>query len=111
VIASSGKAPRVAYFCDAPWIGGAERYLGHLALGMDRGAFEPVLIMDRNERLAPLKDSMTRAGIGVREVSLDFSRFFSGARELGAVLRELRPRSSTAICPGRGTPSTASSPR
>lgn len=85
------ETARIAYFSDAPWFGGAERYLDLLARGLDRKEFEPALIMNRNPRLEALKDSMKRAGIGVREVSLDLARSFAGARSFVSVLREMRP--------------------
>jgi len=80
----------IAYFSDAPYIGGAEKYLLLLASRIERSAFEPALILNRNPRLEPLAVSAAEAGVAVHEVSLRLPSF-RGVRHCVALLRRLRP--------------------
>jgi glycosyltransferase involved in cell wall biosynthesis len=82
---------RIAYFSDAPWFGGAERYLRLLAAGLNRDEFLPELIMNRNPRLDAFAASMRSAGVPVREVSLDLPRSPIGISRFISLLRRLRP--------------------
>lgn len=89
---SRNKNPyRIAYFSDAPWFGGAERYLQLLAAGLDREEFGPELIMKRNPRLEGFAASMASAGVPVHEVSLDMPRSPTGIPDFVSLLRRLRP--------------------
>jgi len=86
------KSPiRIAYFSDAPWFGGAERYLELLAAGLNREEFRPELIMNRNPRLEVFAASMRGAGVPVHEVSLDMIRSPAGISYFISLLRRLRP--------------------
>jgi glycosyltransferase involved in cell wall biosynthesis len=82
---------RIAYFSDAPWFGGAEKYLQLLAAGLNREEFGPELILNRNPRLEAFAASMAGAGVPVHEVSLDASRFPVGISHFISLLRRLRP--------------------
>jgi len=86
------KSPiRIAYFSDAPWFGGAERYLELLAAGLNREEFRPELIMNRNLHLEAFAASMAGAGVPVHEVSLDVPRSPAGISSFISLLRRLRP--------------------
>ena len=82
---------RIAYFSDAPWFGGAEKYLQLLAAGLNREEFRPELIMNRNPRLEAFAASMAGAGVPVHEVSLDMPRSPAGISYFISLLRRLRP--------------------
>jgi glycosyltransferase involved in cell wall biosynthesis len=82
---------RIAYFSDAPWFGGAERYLELLAAGLNREEFRPELIMNRNPGLEAFAASMKGAGVPVHEVSLDMPRSPVGISYFISLLRSLRP--------------------
>ena len=82
---------RIVYFSDAPWFGGAEKYLSLLASGLNREEFRPELIMNRNPRLEAFAASMAAAGVPVHEVSLDLPRYPGGISHFLSLLRRLRP--------------------
>jgi glycosyltransferase involved in cell wall biosynthesis len=82
---------RIVYFSDAPWFGGAEKYLLLLAAGLNREEFRPELIMNRNPRLEAFAASMAGAGVPVHEVSLDMPRSPAGIPHFITLLRRLRP--------------------
>jgi glycosyltransferase involved in cell wall biosynthesis len=82
---------RIAYFSDAPWFGGAERYLLLLAASLDRDEFRPELIVNRNPRLETFTAAMADVGVGVHEVSLDVLRSAAGIPHFVSLLRRLEP--------------------
>jgi glycosyltransferase involved in cell wall biosynthesis len=82
---------RIAYFSDAPWFGGAERYVQLLAGGLNREEFRPELIVNRNPRLEAFAAAMTGAGVPVHEVSLDMPRSPAGIPRFVSLLRRIRP--------------------
>lgn len=84
----SKQPARVVFFSDSPWAGGAERYLHLLATNLDRSAFEPSVIVNRNPRLVDFARSVERAGVSVAEVSLDSP---AGVPAFLALVRRLRP--------------------
>jgi glycosyltransferase involved in cell wall biosynthesis len=81
----------IVYFSDAPWFGGAEKYLLLLASGLNRDEFSPELVMNRNPALASFASAMAGAGIPVHEVSLDLPRSPAGIPGFISLLRRLRP--------------------
>jgi glycosyltransferase involved in cell wall biosynthesis len=83
--------PMVAYFSDAPYTGGAERYLWLLASNLDPARFRVVLIVNRNPALDPLKSWMAGAGIPVHEVSLRLPFSLRGVPGFVMTLRRLGP--------------------
>jgi glycosyltransferase involved in cell wall biosynthesis len=82
---------RIVYFSDAPYTGGAEKYLFLLASRIDRERFLPIAIINRNPALDPLRRWMEGAGIEVHEVSLRLPYTLRGAGAYVALLRRLRP--------------------
>lgn len=82
---------RVAFFSDAPYTGGAEKYLALLAAHIDQERFAPVAILNRNPALDPLRRWMERAGVPVYDVSLRLPFTLHGAGACFTLLRRLRP--------------------
>lgn len=82
---------RIVYFSDAPYTGGAEKYLFLLASRIDRERFLPIAIINRNPALDTLRRWMEGAGITVHEVSLRLPYTLGGTGAYVALLRRLRP--------------------
>ena len=91
MIAHEKSRYRIAYFSDAPWFGGAEKYLLLLSAGLNREEFRPELIMNRNPRLEAFAASMAGAGVPVHEASLDLPRSPAGISQFISLLRRVRP--------------------
>ena len=89
--ANSDRPVRVVYYSDAPWAGGAERYLYLLAANLSRSAFEPAVILNRNPGLAEFAASLAAANVPVHEASLNLPRSAAGVSEFVSHLRRLRP--------------------
>lgn len=89
--ANSDRPVRVVYYSDAPWAGGAERYLYLLAANLSRSAFEPAVILNRNPGLEEFATSLAAANVPVHEASLNLPRSASGVSEFVSHLRRLRP--------------------
>ena len=89
--AYEGNRYRIAYFSDASWFGGAEKYLLLLATRLNREEFRPELIVNRNPRLEAFAASTADAGVPVHEVSLNVPRSPAGIPYFMSLLRRLRP--------------------
>ena len=81
----------VAFFSDALYTGGAEKYLYLLASNIDRELFQPVLVINKHIGLEHLKTLMEREGIDVYEVSLKLPSSLRGVVHMIGLLRELKP--------------------
>ncbi len=86
-----GKKFRIAFFSDAPFIGGAEKYIYLLATGLKREHFEPALVMNSGPALETLREWMTGAGIETHEVSLNLPHSLEGTGGFVRLLRSLKP--------------------
>ena len=87
-VSAKTKGPaRVAYFSDAPWAGGAERYLHLLASNLPRDEFSPCLVVDDAGRLETLCSWMRDSGVPVHEAAISFP---PGARSAARFVRTLR---------------------
>ena len=82
---------RVAFFTDASYTGGAERYLHLLACGIERHGFRPLLITAGSGRLDRLRGKMRRDGFDVFETHLDLARNPLSAYSTLRLFRELGP--------------------
>lgn len=82
---------RIAYFSDAPYTGGAEKYLALLASHIDRERFQPVAIINRSPALDPLRRWMERADVPVYDVSMRLPFTLRGTGACFALFRRLRP--------------------
>jgi len=74
---------RIAYVACAAYTGGAEKYIGLLAGGLDMKRFEPVLVTTGSPGLEPLRTTVARAGARVEDAQ--------GILSLFRVLRRVRP--------------------
>lgn len=79
----------VVLFSDAPYVGGAERYLFLLAAGMESRGFRPVLVMNEGGKLEPLKAAMAERGFDVFEMPLDLPRTLRGVQDAIRLLKRL----------------------
>jgi glycosyltransferase involved in cell wall biosynthesis len=91
MMANLERPVRVVYYSDAPWAGGAERYLYLLAANLSRDLFEPAVLVNRNPGLEEFRRSLVAANVPVREVSLNLPRSAAGVSEFVSHLRRLRP--------------------
>ncbi len=82
---------RIVYFSDAPYTGGAEKYLFLLASRIDRKRFLPAAIINRNPALDPLRQWMEGSGVTVHEVSLRLPYALGGVGEFITLMRRLKP--------------------
>jgi glycosyltransferase involved in cell wall biosynthesis len=85
------RKPVIAFFSDASWTGGAEKYLHLLAAGIRSCGFEPALIMNRNPRLERLKQWMEEDRVPVHEVSLGLPFSLAGTGRFTGILRRIGP--------------------
>jgi glycosyltransferase involved in cell wall biosynthesis len=81
----------IALFTDAPYEGGAERYLQLLACGIERYGFRPVLIAAGTGRLDRLKEGFRRGGFDVFETPFDLAGNPASACSMIRLLRDLKP--------------------
>ncbi len=86
-----GNETTVAFFSDAPYMGGAERYIGLLASGIKAFGYRPVLIAGGGIGLEPLKENMRSMGAEIYELERN-ARFGKGfASRLIRILRSIKP--------------------
>ena len=78
----------IAYFSDAPYTGGAEKYIYHLASNLDKDRFEQYVIINNRVGLERLESWLK--GSGIKVYSLDYEPPFSigNTRSLFRLLRE-----------------------
>ncbi len=82
-------AVTVIYFSDAPYAGGAERYLFLLASSLDRERFTPIVVTTRAPGMKRFKETVEQAGVTVHEIEIDLLRFLSGARRFQTLIKQL----------------------
>jgi len=84
---------RVCYMVDAPFLGGAERYVSRVALGLDRRAFLPSLVVREpaDDAMAAWVDGMEREGIRVVRVPMRLPFRPGDARGILAALDAIAP--------------------
>jgi glycosyltransferase involved in cell wall biosynthesis len=81
----------VAFFSDAPYTGGAERYLELLAKGIGNYGYRSVLIAGGWKGLEPLRSAMRSMDVEVHELD-ERSRSIKGlVQQLAGILRRTRP--------------------
>lgn len=81
----------MAFFSDAPYVGGAERYLHLLAANLDGGRYRPVALICGEGGESEMDSLMRGTGIDTHHVDWPGVISPSGARALGAVLKEISP--------------------
>lgn len=87
---SDGR-PLIVFYSDAPYTGGAERYLYLLASNLDRERFRTALVISRNPALAPLRSWMESEDIPVIDVDCGPPFSLRGAAGFVSALRHLSP--------------------
>ena len=87
----SEKRIRIVFISDASYVGGAEKYVELLMLGLDRERYEPVLVTPDRGELEGLRNSVVESGmesLTTPERSLSSA---AGAGRLRAMLKRLGP--------------------
>lgn len=82
---------RVMYFSDAPYFGGAERYLELLISGLNREAYEPCVLTTGGARLRDFRERLAKAGVAVFEISLSGPYDVPGYIEIVRIVRKWKP--------------------
>ncbi len=83
------KKISVTYFSDAPYTGGAERYLYLLAANLDRDLFSPSIIIKQSDKPPLLASWMQADGIPVVPLNINLTRGLKGSGSLIKSLDEL----------------------
>ena len=81
----------VAFFSDAPYVGGAERYLELLAEGIKSYGYRSVLITGGAGALEPLRANMRRMGVEVHELEDNDRSGSCIVPRIDRILRGIRP--------------------
>ncbi len=81
----------VAFFSDAPYVGGAERYIGFLASGIMDHGYKPVLIASGGVGLEPLKEQIRSYGAEIYELDKNARPGSGFAPRLTRMLRSIKP--------------------
>jgi glycosyltransferase involved in cell wall biosynthesis len=80
------------YFSDAPYYGGAEKYLELLISGLDRRRYEPVLVTRKGAELGAFVSRMRNAGTPAEETSLRGPYDLGGYADFYRLVRRTGPR-------------------
>jgi glycosyltransferase involved in cell wall biosynthesis len=80
------------YFSDAPYYGGAEKYLELLISGLDRDRYEPLLVARKGARLDAFKARLRNAGTATEETTLSGPYDIEGYADFYRLVRRTRPR-------------------
>ncbi len=81
----------VLYFSDAPYVGGAEKYLLLLAKHIGEFGYKPAFILDKEDRLKSLVKELEDEGIEVFGVDINLPYSPRGLPELTGLLRRIKP--------------------
>ena len=90
----------ICYAVDAPYAGGAERYVQLLASALDRDRFRPVLLVKRTPGLAEWTNDMRERGIDVVEVEMNLPFHPWQAPRIVQSIRSLQPHIVHVNMPG-----------
>ncbi len=82
---------RVCYIVDAPYAGGAERYVALLAGALDRNHFDPSVLLKKGQGIEAWGSGLREGGIFVTEIDMDLPFRPWDAFAVLAELRRLRP--------------------
>lgn len=89
---SEKGARKVVFFSDAPYVGGAEKYLHLLASGLDRSRYEPYVVICSAGNLKRFREWLEADGITVYEIEWDGVFSIQGTRSFARVVRDLSPQ-------------------
>ena len=79
------------YFSDAPYYGGAEKYLELLISGLDRRRFDPVLVTRKGADLGAFASRIRAAGAATEETALSGPYDLRGYADFYRLVRRTRP--------------------
>jgi len=82
---------RVVYFSDAPYFGGAEKYLLLLATGIEKYGYHPYFILNNPDKIPPLVNGLIKAGIDYSSVSLNLPFSASDVWKFVKLVKEIKP--------------------
>jgi len=82
---------RVVYFSDAPYFGGAEKYLLLLATGIGKHGYQPHFVLSNPDKILPLVNGLIKAGIDYRSVSLNLPFSASDVWKFVKLVKEIKP--------------------
>ncbi len=91
---------RVCYIVDAPYAGGAERYVSFLAKGLDRARFEVTVLYKKGEDLERWADELEREGVATRSMDMNIRSSPGDFFRVASYLRRLRPHIVHVNMPG-----------
>lgn len=81
----------MVFFSDAPYTGGAEKYLYLLASNLDRSRYEPEAVICRSEKPSRYRKWLEEDGIPVHEIEWNAVLSMSGARIFARTIKDLSP--------------------
>jgi glycosyltransferase involved in cell wall biosynthesis len=96
----TGGRVRVCFTVDAPYAGGAERYVSLLGGGLDREVFAPMVLAKSNDGLAEWCGRLTGEGIPVVRAPMDMPFHAHHAIRVVSELRTLSPHIVHINAPG-----------
>ena len=79
------------YFSDAPYYGGAEKYLELLISGLDRRRFDPILVTRKGADLGAFAARVRKAGAATEETALSGPYDLRGYADFYRLVRRTRP--------------------
>jgi glycosyltransferase involved in cell wall biosynthesis len=79
------------YFSDAPYYGGAEKYLELLISGLDRRRYEPLLVTRKGAELGAFTSRLRKAGTATEETTLNGPYDMRGYADFYRVVRRTSP--------------------
>jgi len=94
---------RICYVVDAPYAGGAERYIAYLAAGIDRTRFESSVLLKappHDSSLDRWATALTREGIEVRRIPMNLPFRPTHAGHIQHALMKLKPKIVHVNAPG-----------
>ena len=79
------------YFSDAPYYGGAEKYLELLISGLDRRRYEPLLVTRKDAELGAFVSRLRKAGTPTEETTLSGPYDLRGYADFYRLVRRIGP--------------------
>jgi glycosyltransferase involved in cell wall biosynthesis len=86
-----GRPSRIMYFSDAPYFGGAEKYLELLISGLDKTTYTPCVITSMGAQLEGFRERLREQGIQTAEAVLGGPYDLRGYRDFFTLVRRFKP--------------------
>jgi glycosyltransferase involved in cell wall biosynthesis len=87
----NNESPVIAYFCDASYTGGAEKYLYYLAKNIPHDRFRPHLIFDEDSSAEKFISRLIREGMQFTKLSKGNHSFAGKYGRIVRLFRQLKP--------------------